>query len=193
MREQGEPSGDLEALLAACTPAAAASAGGAYHDGRPVRVLEAISEGVSFTSLEHAAHCDSLAVLRPRLGRREKAEALVRAFSYAGRPYDFDFDFRTDSAIVCTELVCKAYETERGTRLAFPLVDVMGRMVTPANEMVRQFDADLGTQRQQLDLVLFLDGDVREKRAHASTEEAFRASWKRPKWHLVKSYSGAQP
>ena len=71
----------------------------------PVRIIEAISEGVSFHSLEHSAACDSLVVLRPRLSKTERALALVRAFAYAGRPYDFDFDFSTDAKLVCTELV----------------------------------------------------------------------------------------
>ena len=64
-------------------------------------MIEAIGEGVSFTSLEHSAACDSLAVLRPRLPRAERAQALCRAFHYAGRPYDYNFDFATDSELVC--------------------------------------------------------------------------------------------
>lgn len=59
-----------------------------------------MSEGVVFTSLEHSAPADALAVLRPRLPARGKAAALVRAFGYAGRPYDYDFDFQTDAALV---------------------------------------------------------------------------------------------
>jgi hypothetical protein len=44
------------------------------------------------------------------------------------------------------------------------------------------------SQEQQSDLVLFLDGRERERRAVAASAEEFCASWKRPKWHiLVKS------
>ncbi len=73
-----------------------------------------MSEGVIFTTLEHSADCDSLAALRPRLPRREKAQAILRAFHYAGRPYDFNFDFGTDAELVCTELIYKAYEPAGG-------------------------------------------------------------------------------
>jgi hypothetical protein len=52
-----------------------------------------------FTTLEHAAGADHVAALRPRLPAVEKAAAVLRAFGYAGRPYDFDFDFRTDAAL----------------------------------------------------------------------------------------------
>ncbi|MGH9722018.1 MAG: protein tyrosine phosphatase, partial [Bryobacteraceae bacterium] len=108
------------------------------------------------------------------------------AFGYAGRPYDFNFDFLTDAALVCTELVYKSYEPAADMRgLRFPLVDVMGRKVTPANLLVRQFDEQFGTARQQFDLVLFLDGVERARKAIEASIDAFRASWKRPKWHIL--------
>lgn len=155
------------------------------YEGHPPRVLEAISEGVTFTSLEHSAAADTLAVLRPRLTKAEVAEALRRAFRYAGRPYDFNFDFTTDSSIVCSELVYKAYEPSslyKGIRL--DLVTMLGRPVTPPNVMVQQFDRDYGTSRQQFDLVAFLDGREFKARAEPADLAAFRASWRRPKWHI---------
>ncbi|MEI6083632.1 MAG: YiiX/YebB-like N1pC/P60 family cysteine hydrolase [Verrucomicrobiota bacterium] len=154
--------------------------------GHPYRLLEAISEGVSFTTLEHSADCDALAVLRPRLPNSEKAKAIVRAFHYAGRPYDFNFDFATDATLVCTELVYKSYEPATGfTGLTFPLVDMLGRKVTPANEMVRQFADQFGTPQQQTDLVIFLDGRERQQRAVEVGPQEFRDSWRRPKWHIL--------
>lgn len=150
------------------------------------RVLEAMSEGVTFTSLEHSAEADSVAVLRPRLDKVEKANAIVRAFHYAGRPYDFNFDFQTDATLVCTELIYKAYEPAQGIHgLKFPLVTILGRQATPANEMVRQFDEQFGSADQQTDFLLFLDGLEKQKRAVESTLSEFRQSWKRPKWHIL--------
>jgi uncharacterized protein YycO len=113
--------GDGEALLARTYPAAHARALAADGGAHP-HALEAISEGVVFTTPEHAAGADHVAALRPRLSAVEKAAALLRAFGYAGRPYDFDFDFRTDAALVCFELVYKAYEAgpgRPGLRVAF--------------------------------------------------------------------------
>ena len=147
----------------------------------PRRVLEALSEGVVFTSLEHSAAADALAVLRPRLPPAERPAALVRAFGYAGRPYDYDFDFRTDAALVCTELVYKAYEA---AGLRFPVVEILGRPVLPANELARRFDADFGAAAQQFDLILFVDGHERSGVAVEASVEKFRQSWRRPKWRV---------
>jgi hypothetical protein len=182
---QGWTSGDYEALLKAKNPQAY-EVSLKPQMGHPVRVLEAMSEGVSFTALEHCIDADSAAVIRPKLAKKEKAIALMRAFHYAGRPYDFNFDFLTDSEIVCTELVYKAYEPATGYHgLTFRLLDILGRKAIPANEMVHQFDEQYGTPQQQSDFVLFLDGNEGIRKAAESTLEAFRQSWKRPKWFIV--------
>lgn len=157
-------------------------------DQAPVRILEAISEGVSFHSLEHSAACDSLVVLRPRLTKAEKAQALLRAFGYAGRPYDFDFDFSSDAKLVCTELVYKSYEPSTTFRgLTFPTVEMLGRRLTPANEFAKQFDEQFGKAEQQTDMILFLDGQEKLRKAVGAGVEEFRQSWKRPKWHVFQS------
>jgi len=156
------------------------------EDRHPARVLEAISEGVSFTSLEYTGSADSIGVTRPRLSKREKAQAIMRAFHYSGRPYDFNFDFQTDSALVCSELVFKAYEPGGGMQgIRFPVSEVIGRKVSTPNGMVRQFDEQAGDSTAQADFVLFLDGFEKEKRAVESTPEQFRASWQRPNWHIL--------
>ena len=186
VNKQGEVSGDLEALLRTRYPKAYETSLKPGEDSHAVRVVEAISEGVSFTTLEHSAECDSLVVLRPKLAKSEKAQALARAFHYAGRPYDFNFDFATDSELVCTELVYKAYESAAGFRgLTFPLVEMLGRKATPANEIARQFDAQCETAEQQFELVIFLDGQERRAKAVEASLATFRQSWKRPKWHVL--------
>lgn len=186
VQAQGEPSGEFERLLNKHAPAAYKQGLAPLEAGHPARVIEAISEGVAFTSLEHSAAADSLAVLRPRNARVEKAQALLRAFAYVGRPYDFNFDFRSDATLVCSELVFKAYEPGSELRgLRFPVSDVLGRVASSPNDMVRQFDEQFGTAAQQTDLVLFLDGQEKAVRAVEAPLEEFRRSWRRPKWHLL--------
>lgn len=146
------------------------------------RVIEAISEGVSFTTLEYSAAADSLAVLRPRLSKREKAAAIARAAHYVGRPYDFDFNFDTDASLVCSEVIYRAYED----RIRFPVAEVAGRKTMPPNNLVRDFDTTFGTPRQQFDLIVFFDGRERERRAVEAPVAEFRSSAKRPKWHILK-------
>lgn len=156
-----------------------------FQGHAPIRVIESISEGVSFTAIEHAYGVDYLAAMRPRLSALDKARAIERAFHYQGRPYDFDFDFFSDATLVCTELVYKAYQPssdEQGVSLS--LVDVAGRRTLPANEIVKKFDAEFEAPAQQLDFVFFIDGHEKERSASESTLAAFRASWKRVKWDL---------
>jgi hypothetical protein len=172
VREQGRADGDFESFLRERFAAQYAKAS---------HVIEAISEGVSFTTIDHSAAADSLAVLRPRTTKRDKAIAVARAFGYVGRPYDFNFDFHTDSSLVCSEVVYKAYEGS----VTFPLTTTVGRLNTPPNEIVREFDQTFGTERQQFDLVVFLDGHESERAARPADVAEFRTSWKRPKWHVV--------
>ena len=191
---RGKGAESLDGLIEKRYPRAYAVLNAPCGDGRLPRVIEAIAPGVSLTSLDFSAGCDSLAVLRPRLSKADRAAAVVRAMRYYGRPYDYAFDFGTDTSLVCTELVVKSYlpgEAKKGLRL--PLENLMGHMVTPANAFVRQFDEAFGTGDQQMDLVLFWDGDEKENQAVESGLEAFRRSWQRPKWHILMSYAQADP
>jgi hypothetical protein len=180
----GQPDGDFNSLLQSKYSEAYKDSLKLDHNHIP-QVLEAISEGVSFTSMEHSADADSIAVLRPKLSKRDKAIAIFRAFQYAGRPYDFNFDFLTDSSLVCTELIYKSYEPAEGYRgLVFPVSDFLGRKATPANEIVREFDQQFDAT--QFDFILFLDGNEKLRKAVESNLVSFRGSWKRPKWHIFK-------
>jgi hypothetical protein len=186
VKSQGVADGDFEKLLARRHEQAYNAGRATQEHGHVPRVLEAISEGVSFTTMEHSASADSLVVLRPRLSKKDKAFALLRAFGYAGRPYDFDFDFQTDATLVCTELVYKAYEPAAAFKgIGMQPEEIVGRLAIPANSVARQFDAEYGTPAQQWDMVLFLDGAERQKRAVESDVAGFRTSWQRPKWHVL--------
>ncbi len=139
-------------------------------DGNPHRVIEAVSEGVVFSSLEYAAGADYLAVLRPRVRQARKDAAIERAFAHLGKPYDFEFDFFSTDQLVCTELVYRAYDEEiDGDRLEFSLVRMLGRDTYPAIEIVRmleqEWNEDLEREERgeppvrQLDFIAFLDGN----------------------------------
>jgi hypothetical protein len=149
----------------------------------PHRVIEAISEGVVFSTLEKAAGADYVGVMRPSRSKLEKARAIVRAFELWGRPYDFNFDFTTDDTLVCTELVFKSWRKRPNVRgIGLSTAKVMGRVTLPANDVVRQFDEHADDPNPPLDFVYFLDGREKKKTAVVGTREAFRTSWKRPKW-----------
>lgn len=157
-------------------------------EGHTARLIEAMSEGVVFTSAEHSVGtADYVAAMRPQLSKLDKARAIARAFLYAGRPYDFDFDFYTDATLVCSELVYKAYEPRKESKgLSLPLEKVVGRMTLGPNTMVRLFDEQLGGKAQQLAFAWFLDGHERERNASFEPIEVFRRSWTRPKWDVAQ-------
>ena len=120
-------------------------------------VLESVSEGVIFTSLEHSiGEADSVALLRPKIPREQIRESLARAFSHAGKPYDFDFDFFSSDKLVCTELVYRAYDGP----IHFTLQNIMGTKTLPAIEFVRKFAAERDTPGAQFEFIWCLQGDA---------------------------------
>ncbi len=182
----GHENASLEEYLQAVYPEAYRLSEAKQNDAGQVRVIEAKGEGVIFTSLEYSAGADSVAAIRPRLSKVAKARAIIRAFHYSGRPYDFNFDFLTDAELVCTELVYKAYESSKDIKgLHLPVATIVGREVTPANYFAKLFDEEFTTHSRQFDFVLFYDADEREQKAFAADADAFRQSWKRPKWHIL--------
>ncbi|MCL2590547.1 MAG: hypothetical protein FWD67_06635 [Betaproteobacteria bacterium] len=186
VQAQGITDGRFETLLQTRHPHAYPFSQQPDEIGAMPRVIEAIGKGVVFTSLEHSAAADSLAVLRPRLSRLEIAQAVLKSLGYFGRPYDFDFDFRTDGQLVCTELVFKSYRPEDGRQgLDWPLSIIVGRPVVTANNIVQHFDETWQTPAQRLDLIAFFDGNVHTERAEERDLESFRTSWRRPKWHIL--------
>lgn len=182
----GSP-GTLAEHLAREYPAKWAAFTAADPHGDAIRIIESISEGVSFTGPEHGMHVDYLGVMSPRLAPVDKARAIARAFHLQGRPYDFNFDFFSDSTLVCTELVYKSYAPSQQTHgVRIDLVDVAGRRTLPANEFVRLFDSEYDRPDRQLDFVAFLDGREQERDAVEGDVESFRRSWRRAKWDIAQ-------
>ncbi len=144
-------------------------------EGHEHVILEAVSEGVIFSSLEHSiGGADSAAVLRPRISEEEKNDAIARAFSFAGRPYDFEFDFETTDMLVCTEVVFRTYGGNSGP-ISFPLEEIMGRQTMPAINLVRKFNEEYGTDDADFEFVAFIDGDEQTGTSRYHTDvQAFR-------------------
>jgi len=120
-----------------------------------------------------------------RLGHphhRKLAAGLYAALTHRGKPYDYEFDFSTDNALVCSELIWRAYRAAEGLSLAPESVG--GRVLLSPNALGVKFDRELDSGAGQLELVLFLDGEG-PRRIVERDAEAFRASWRRPKWHIL--------
>jgi hypothetical protein len=152
----------------------------ASQDGHAFTIIEAVSEGVLLNDLYHAG--DYLAALRPKRSKLAKAQAILAAFQYLDRPYDFDFDFTTDHALVCSEVTWRAWRPAIGKEgLDIPTVSKAGRLTLPANEYARFY-----AQSNELDFVAFLEAIEAEGKAVRSDEAAFRESWKRIKWDVAQ-------
>ncbi len=185
VRGQGISSGDFEILLENKYGSTYEQSKIEPEDGTPFRVIEALAPGVILNSLETTLTCDGVAALRPKLSKLDKAKAISYAFSTLGKPYDLNFDFRTDSAMVCSELIIKAYEpTEGGEGLNIQTTQIGQRIVTPCNTIIQQFSEEYGTADQQLEYVLFYDGYEKQNRAIKSDVDQLLESWKRPDWHI---------
>jgi len=139
-------------------------------------VIEAISEGVVFTSLEHSVgEADAVAVLRPRLTNAQRREAIARAFSHYAKPYDFEFDFFSTDRLVCSEVCYRAYDG----MFTLPLTNIMGRLTLPVNAFVQVHADGLEAGNSPFDLVQFLDLDMKTGRAFVASESDFVGTLKR--------------
>ena len=155
-------------------------------DGQPFRLVEAHKPGVTLSTLAESSG-DALVALRPRVGKGGKALAIVEAFRHLGKPYDFDFDFATDHALVCTEVVWRAYRPDTGKDgLELPVVDVAGRKAIPANILAQHYADHRETDEALFDFVAFIDVNEKEQLSSFSTEAAFLTTPQRGKWNPLR-------
>lgn len=135
------------------------------HHGDKHVIIEAVSEGVIFSSLEHSiGGADSVVVLRPIesiLRKDEIKDAIRAAFGYWGKPYDFEFDFASTDKLVCTEVVYRAYGGNSGT-IRFPVEEIMGRPTMPAVNLVRKFKEDRDAGKPQFEFIRFLEPPIKK-------------------------------
>ncbi|MEM7414275.1 MAG: YiiX/YebB-like N1pC/P60 family cysteine hydrolase [Gemmatimonadota bacterium] len=178
---------DLAALGVDHDPRAAphmADFDGADDLGRRFAVIEAIGEGVIFTSLEQSVgEADAVAVLRPNLTNDELREALARALSHRGKEYDFDFDFQTTDRLVCTELIFRTYD---GILDLPPMRPIMGQPRLAAVDYVGLWASERGASQPQLTLVRFLDFDEPNQRAVQSDAETLVSTLTRSRFTFVR-------
>ncbi len=167
--------------------AAYAAFKGGDEDGFPYAVIESKRPGVVLMSLEGSANADSLGVLRVKnLDKEKHFKIIMQALQHLGKPYDYDFNFVTDDALVCSELVYKAYQDIE--ELSIEPQEFNGRPIVSPNEFAEKYADELDSDESEMTLVLFLDGNEKKKSVIEKGEEEFAASWDRPKWHIVNDY-----
>ena len=123
--------------------------GGKDRDGFSFAAIEAIGEGVRFSSAEFALDANSVAVLRPKVTEEQKRTAIRRAMELRGVPYDFSFDLASQDKIICTELVYRAY----APHLDVPFEEVMGRKTLKPDGMLKELSP--AAQNPRTEFVLY--------------------------------------
>ena len=104
--------------------------------GEPICFLEAKKDGVKLRPPEDTLQVDSFTVLRPTISDAERAEAVSRGLTHAGKLYDFIFDFAAADRLACTELVYRSYHSVGP--VAFELQAHAGRPCLSAEDLLNQ-------------------------------------------------------
>lgn len=161
------------ANISSALDAANASFFNEYRKGQ-LDVIEARSAGVILNTFEASAHADYLGVVRPHITTVQRLESLLEAVRHFGKPYDYRFDFVRDEAVVCSELVFRAFRDH----LPFSLESHAGRMVFPPTAFA---------SHPHFTCVAFIDASESEHHAFLSTPEEFAKTPRRPKWDIAQS------
>ena len=98
------------------------------------QVVESMKDGVREREMSSPFGNDSVAVIRPALDAESIQQAIERARSHVGKPYDFDFDFTRADRLVCTEVVYRSYEGLG--EMQFSLVRRAGRQTVSAEDLL---------------------------------------------------------
>ncbi len=153
-------------------------------------IIEAIWVGVRIISIEElCSHNDYLWVLRPKFGQERKGRAIKKTLWLVGKDYDYSFNFYSDVNYVCSTLVTKSYlkEYAKDEGIDITLTRIGTWITYPPNDLARKYENELGTPRQELDFVAFIDSRESDKTNFMATEKVFRSSGRRPKLSLFLS------
>jgi hypothetical protein len=145
-------------------------------------IMEAIEPGVILQSLSKSLDADFVVALRPNLlNKKDKLLSLIGAFEEFGKPYDYNFDFDTTDALVCSELIYNSYvenlPLKKGIHFNVPIMSGR-RMLTPLN-IAQKFIKEKEIEQPELTFVYFLKGNEKTQKSRVATEAEFieTVSW----------------
>ena len=144
------------------------------YDGKG-HIIEATPGKVRRVRWRKAAIADYVCVLRPKCSDKKKDAAVKYAKKQIGKPYDFNFDFLSDQAYVCSELILKSYPFLRPK-----IEDMYGRKVYPVINIL-----DL-VEEEKFETVYFLDGRQFAGRVIIGTAKELLETKYRLRWDLMK-------
>ncbi len=89
-------------------------------------VIHAVAEGVKKIDIIDFFQCDRACIVRPLIDSKEINEAINKAFSYIGKPYDFIFR-PGDNNLYCHELSAMSYKQFIDIKAFYP--EFMGKEI----------------------------------------------------------------
>jgi hypothetical protein len=125
-------------------------------EGHRADIIEAVSEGVKYSSLEDImdTHVTRLLALRPNITAEERRWQLAETLAQIGAPYDFRFDFSDATHLCCTELVYRTLHGKGPVDLSF--TQVHGHWVLNADDIAKYALEN----RDVLSVVLLAEADL---------------------------------
>ncbi|MBC8060033.1 MAG: hypothetical protein H7Y18_05140 [Clostridiaceae bacterium] len=145
-------------------------------------VIESIEEGVVVKPINNIAKVDYFCAVRPRLSKEEKMKAIMKAYGFLGKPYDFFINIDSNDAFICTALIRKSFDNS----IKFEVEKRLGKKVVLPNSIAKKFAQERKSKNRELDFVLFYDLDLNTRKAHRSTEIQFVESNKRNITYYLK-------
>ena len=145
-------------------------------------VIESIEEGVVIKPIKNIAKVDYFSAVRPRVSKEEKMKAIMNAYGFLGKPYDFYINIDSNDAFLCTALITKSFENS----IKFQVEEKLGKRVILPNSIAEKFAKERKNKHRELDFVLFYDLDLKTKKAYKSTEVQFAKSNKRNITYYLK-------
>lgn len=147
-----------------------------FQDGA---VIESTSQGVNLRTMDKALLSDHLAVLRPRLPKKNKLSAILYSLDQLKKPYDYYLDFMNDDAFCCSELIYNAFYPHDGTGLNYDLYMVNGCPLISPNDFVKDFDQTYSSADCQYDFIQYVSKDIEPDDSLEKKISLFRVSWKK--------------
>jgi len=146
-------------------------------------IIEATWEWVNILRIEKLIkHTDYLSISRTNFSEDKILDSIDKAISFYNTPYDFIFNFYSNTNVVCSELVLKSYakNDKNDEWLTIKLEKIKGSLTYPPNHFVDKIFTD-----KKLNFVMFLDSTEKDCNNFISTEKEFYNSRKRSRFSLM--------
>jgi hypothetical protein len=153
-------------------------------------ILESTSKGVHLSKLTKALKSDSLVILRTKLNQEELESVILEALKHYGKPYDYELDFIHNHSLICSELIYKSFLTSKKINLEIPNYNWNYYMMVP-NNLAEKFAQEINNPNQELDLILYLEGNTIKNKLTQKSAKAFCESAFYSKWHKINLLFGS--